>query len=139
MINIFSVKRNRLVDIFKKCANRYGLRWKQENKAWALDIPVNKKLVHARFTFDESENSYEFGAPLAQVDEENRAKFAQNILNSEPVRGITERIVGDKFYILGSKDGLSYLPDEEVENSFKDDIYRIAEYFRGLHQVVDLN
>lgn len=137
MINIFSMKRNRLVDLFKKCANRYGLSWKRENKAWELGIPVNRKLVYARFTFDESGNSYEFGAALSPVDEENCAKFAQNILNSQPVRGITERIVGDKFYILGSKDGLSYLPDEEVENSFKDDIYRIAEYFRGLHQVVD--
>ena len=124
---------NRLVTIFRNFANHYELPHKKEEGVWRLGIPVNNQLIHMRYKFHDSENSYEFGTPLAKIDSSKQASFSLYLLKSEPAIGLTERIVGDTFFLLGSREKLKHLPDSEIHNLFEEDAYRITEYFKNLH------
>jgi len=95
---MFKKDHNRLAAIFRNFANHYELPHKKEEGVWRLGIPVNNQLIHARYKFHDSENSYEFGTPLAKINGSKQASFSLYLLKSEPAIGITERIVGDTFF-----------------------------------------
>ena len=124
--------KNRLAAIFEKFATSFELNHRlDEDKAGVLvGIPESGKLIHTMYTFDESEDGYEFGAALGRVDQSHQADFALEVLTSEPVRGITERIVQDRFVVLGSRNGLGDLSDVEIQRGYMDDVGRISAYFK---------
>lgn len=133
-----AIFKNRLVKIFEDFANNHELHFKgEESNMVSLGVPIRGQLVHVKFNFNQTEDSYEFGTPLTKVDSEHQSTLALEILRSKPIRGLTERFVGKKFYVLGSRDGLKHLPDEEVQRAFRNDIARVSEYYTRFKNSVD--
>ncbi|MFN8442115.1 MAG: hypothetical protein U0175_15140 [Caldilineaceae bacterium] len=127
---------SRLQKIFEKFARDNDLPYKQNGQVWNLGIPVQGTIVQVRYHFSSSDDSYEFGATVGKVKQENLARTAQNIITSSPVRGITERIMNSQLNILGSRDGLRYQSDENVEIMFKDDAHRIHDSYEALKELI---
>lgn len=88
------------------------------------------KLVQMKFDFDDIQGSYDFTASLYDTRGYAQDDLALTILRSRPIRGITERIIGNKLVVLGGRDYLNELDDDFVISSFRDDISRVANYFK---------
>lgn len=123
-------KRNRLATLLQDFGEKYELPQKLDSDDLGADlgIPDGNQTIFVSYSFDASEDSYEFGAALGKVEENEKYKFSWEVLNSEPIRGITERIDAEgKYLITGSRDGLTELSDAEIQKRYLDDVSRITE------------
>lgn len=127
-------KKNRLANLIQDFAKEFELNHKVDNdKCGALlGVPESGKLIHTKYTFDESQDGYVFGAALAHVEPSEASDIARKILTSEPIRGLTERIIQDRLVVLGSRDNLNNLSDADVQRGFMDDAARVSEYHKRL-------
>jgi hypothetical protein len=131
-------KVNRLASLLTDFSDKFELpsRIDPDGLGADLGIPHRDKTIFAGYAFDPSEDSYEFGAALGQVDRTHISRFSSEVLTSEPIRGITERVDGQgRFLVLGSRDGLGNQSDADIQRGYMDDVSRISksyDQFRGL-------
>ena len=125
-------KVNRLAYNFEQFASKYEFPHSIDpdaNRA-EIGIPESGKLLRARYQFDSSEDGYGWVANIGRVKKSEREEVAIRVMTSKPVRGVTERIIGDRLVLFGSRDGLRTLSDAEIQRGFMDDISRVSRYFR---------
>lgn len=127
---------NRLKLILEEFANGYEFPFQgsQENDEATIGIPASGKLVHTKYIFDPSGDGYEYMAVLDDVKESEINEIAKKVMTSNPTRGVTERIINNKFVIFGDQDSLADRSDAEIERGYMDDIYRISNYFKNLDE-----
>ena len=138
-----ATKKNRLAYVFEQFTKDKQLSSRVDNDGQGAEliVPVGGKSIRVTYHFDPSEDSYEFGAALGKVNPSRRKDTALRIMSrggsrTAPTRGITERIIENKFVILGSRDGLKDLSDASVERRFMDNVARIATYFNQTSQLL---
>jgi hypothetical protein len=122
-------KINRLASVFADFANRFELPHKVDRDGLGADlgIPDGDRTVFAGYAFAPSEDSYDFGAVLGQVDKSNMPAFSSELLSSEPIRGITERIDDrGRIFVVGNRDGLQSRSDVDIQKGYMDDVSRIS-------------
>ena len=131
-------KTNRLASLFTDFTGKFELPSKVDSDGLGADlgIPDGRKVISASYAFDQSEDSYEYGAVLGQVEKSHSSAFSASVMTSEPIRGITERIDDQgRYYVVGSRDGLKSRSDAEVQKGYMDDVSRIArsnDQYKGL-------
>jgi len=127
-------KDNRIASTFERFAINYEFQHSvdSDRQGAEIGVPESGKLIHARYRFDPSENGYEWAANIGQVSRSEKGRVSSNVMSSKPVRGITERIVGDRLVIMGSRDALKNLSDAEIQRGLMDDVSRISRCFRRL-------
>lgn len=133
-------KNNRLAHLFGEMSNTYELPHSiaPDHLEAEVGIPVGNDLVHASYIFGETEDDYEFGAALLDLNGTNVSQFAEKLLRGASIPGITERINEDnKFYVSGGRNGVSGWGDEDVKYGYMDDLARIAEAYELSKQVLD--
>lgn len=101
-----------------------------EGKEGNLGLPVDNTMVHVRFEFANTDDSYEYGATVKSLNMKNSNQFANRLMRSKPVAGITERIVGDDVVLLGQRNGLKDQPESHIRRGFMDDVSRISTQVR---------
>lgn len=128
-------KQNRLARLMHDFALRMELLHKiyADGSGAMLVIPESEKSIIARYNFDPSGDSYTFGAVLRGIQNKDLAVFALRILTSKPMIGITERILDEKFVVLGGRDMLHERNDAQVIEGFMDEVARIAAYYRNMN------
>jgi hypothetical protein len=128
------VEMNRLAAVFGQFGKNYEFPHSVDPdwQGGELGIPESGKLIHSRWAFDRSEDGYEWAANLGHVEEHEIPSVAVGIVTSEPIRGVTERIVGDRIIATGSRDALSNVSDAEIQRGYMDDVSRISASFRRL-------
>jgi len=101
-----------------------------------IQTPSNRTIA-ARYTFP-SQDSYVFGASAGSIssDPQIQSKIANDILHSNPVTGITERIIDNNIVLLGGRQNLQSLPDNKIFESFEEDVKRITTSFNRVHKVL---
>ncbi len=131
--------KNRLASIFNRFIKDKKLtgRVDSDQLGAELTVLVRGKAIHVRYNFDQEEDNYEFGAALHKVNPSTRERTTLLTMTSQPVRGITERIIANKFVILGSRDGLKELSDESIFRRYMDDVARIAYYCNQTSHLLD--
>ena len=133
-----SKKANRLSSLFDDLKNKFEFDGKIDSDGLGAEIgiPDHEKTIFVSYAFDPSQDSYEFGTALGQIDEEHILAVASEVMFSQPIRGITERIDDQgRFIVTGSRDGLQNLPDIDVQKGYMDDVSRISEsneQFKGI-------
>jgi len=130
-------EKSRLVSIFNEFANSFEFPYKSDEKKHeaVIGLPTGTALITTTFHF--SDDGYEFGAALGKVNESNRKAVSEAVMTSSPEKGITERILDDKLIVLGSREGLGKLTDEEIQKNLVDDIARISSRFDDLASILD--
>ncbi len=125
-------KRNRLALNFGQFASKYEFphRIDHDGNTAEIGIPESGKLLHVRYKFDPSEDGYEWIANIGRVKESEKKEVAVKVMSSKPIRGVTERIIGDRLVIMGARDGLRSLSDIEIQRGYMDDVARISRSFR---------
>lgn len=123
---------NRIASLFGDFAERYELPHKIDPDGQGADLGIHykNKMISAGYNFAPSEDSYEWVAALGKVNISDIPHISVNVMNSEPIRGVTERITSEgKYVVFGSRDGLGRLSDAEVQRGFMDDVSRITETY----------
>lgn len=130
-------RKQKLHELFTAFADDFEFKFKEGDNIYVIGIARDGKLIECKFTFDPSDDGYEFMAVLARINDANEMKFARDIMRSPPIRGVTERIIGDKFVILGNQEILDGISDSEVKRVFMSDIYKVSEYSHQLTKLLD--
>lgn len=123
---------NRLASLFADFADKFELPSTLDPDGLGADlaIPHRDKTIFASYAFDPSEDSYEFGAALGKVDKTDLPSISSQVLTSESIRGITERVDDQgRLLVLGGRDGLGSHSDAEIRRGFMDDVSRIAKSY----------
>ena len=134
------IKSSRLAEILTDFAKSFELPHKLDPDENSVDlgIPFENRLIFASYSFDASEDSYEFGAALGKVNEVDIPIMAEKLILSRPIRGITERLdQKGKLIVFGSRDGLNRMSDSELQSAFLDDLSRItrsSDHFEKLRE-----
>ena len=78
---------NRLEVNLSELAKRLELPYKRDRDGLGGDIglPGKNEILTVGYTFDELEDSYEFGSKLGNVPTRIRKDFSQAIIQSEPI------------------------------------------------------
>lgn len=124
--------KNRLPSILSDFAKRFELPHKMDKDGLGaeLGIPYDDKTINASYSFDESGDGYEFVAGIGKIDLDKKDQFASRVMQSEPVRGITERITQDgKYVALGSRTGLKNQAAGEIQRGLSDDVFRVTSVY----------
>lgn len=135
-----SKQRNRLASLFESFGNKYELPLNvdQDDLGGELGIHDGNQTIFTSYSFDPSEDSYEFGAALGQIKDEDLRPVSWEVMHSAPIRGITERIDDQgRYLITGSRDGLRELSDADIQRRYLDDVSRIAESNDQFKDIID--
>lgn len=133
-------KLNRLASLFADFADKFELpnRIDPDGLGADLGIPHRDKTIFVGYAFDPSEDSYEFGAALGRVDKTHLPRFSSEVLASEPIRGITERVDEQgRFLVMGSRDGLRGRSDADIQKGYMDDVSRISKSYDQFRRLID--
>lgn len=124
------MKNSRLSKLFQRFASEYELLCAitPDGRTGRLGIQFNSLIIQARFIFDEKDTWYQFGAVLKSLDHAEVGEFATKVLTSEPMTGLTERFLDNKFVIMGSRDNLDRFTDTQVINFYMEDVDKIRVY-----------
>jgi hypothetical protein len=101
-----------------------------DSQSAKLGVQYNDLIIQARFTFDAKDNWYQFGAVLRKLQASQMEGFASRILKSQPMTGLTERFLEDKFVVMGARDSLARFSDTEIKNLYMEDVDRIRVYYQ---------
>jgi hypothetical protein len=123
-------KRSRLLSLMNKLTEDYELLSVPTQDGVRLGLPIEGLIVNVVFHFSDDESSYEYGAAIQEIEPTNSSEVASRILKNQPLRGITERIIGNKLVILGNRENVNMLTDEQVVAMFMEDIARISSYVK---------
>jgi hypothetical protein len=131
---------NRLSNLLKELSQSYELPYEidPDSQSVRIIIQAQDKAIHCQYTFDESEDGYEFVSVLAHLDRGDLDKVTNRLLSSSPpVRGITERVINNKLVVFGSRDRLENLGDREIQLALMDDIARIVGYYENIQKSLE--
>jgi hypothetical protein len=120
---------NRLGILHQQFTRKYGFKttYDNDNQEAEVELDCGNRTVKATYVFDSSEDSYEFGSVIRTVKQDERSKISSEIMSSEPIKGITERIANGKLVVMGGREGLLHAPDEVMELFFRQDTANIGE------------
>src|SRR5688500_18006352 len=121
-------KKDRLFVQFKRFASESEMLHNsdEKNKECNVGIPNNGRMLHAKWTFDDSGDSYEYGANLGKVEKSDESRVALGVMKSKPIVGQSERIDNGALIVLGQRDRQSKLTNAETRRNFMDDVAKIA-------------
>jgi hypothetical protein len=124
------MKNGRLSRLFQRFASEYELLCSvsPDGHTAKLGIQLNSLIIQARIIFDEEDTWYQFGAVLKSLDHTEVGEFATKVLSSEPMTGLTERFLDNKFVIMGSRDNLDKFSDAQITNFYMEDVDKIRVY-----------
>ncbi len=125
-------QRNRLARLFQKFAKDYEMLYSisLDSQSAKLGLQFNNLIIQTRFTFDENETWYQFGAVLKKLNPSQLETVASKILLSQSVTGLTERCLDDTFVIMGARETLTRLSDKEIKNLYMEDVEKITVYYQ---------
>ena len=125
-------KPNRLARLFGDFTNKFELPGKVDPNGLdaELGIPYDGKLITNNVTFDPSDDSYEYVSAFGKVNKDDIQDVNSKLMNSDPIRGNTERLKKDgKYIVYGSRDGLKNISDADIQKGFMDDVYRVTKSY----------
>lgn len=124
-------KRSRLASVLEQFAQDYELPYNIDGSdtKFTIGITHKDKLIGAIYQLDALDDKYEFGASLGRPKTADISTFSSRVLTSDPIRGLTERIISDKFMVLGGRTNLQFLNDDALKRCYMDDIARISAYY----------
>jgi len=132
-------QRNRLSRILEECAADVEFHYNPDPDDLGADLGIDYKgqTIIASYGFTETEDSYDFVAAFGEVEPSDLPTLAENLLKGDYVRGITERIEGDRKYVVFSgRDGLEPLSDKEVKQMYEQDVAQITDAFDLYHSLL---
>jgi hypothetical protein len=134
-------RKSRLASLFALLAEQYELPYTIDPDGLGVDvgIPSGDEMLFVVYTFDKSDDGYEFGSALGKVNESDIQELAVRILQSDSVPGITERLDDEnRIVVLGGRNNLHALSDTDLQKGYMDDLARIAEIHERLKDFSDL-
>lgn len=95
------------------------------------------KLLTANYQFHPSGDSYWAAVAERQINTNEQPEIERKILNSPPVPGVTERIVGNRLVAMLMKDGLINQTNVEQQRGYQDDVARFATHYSQTRNILD--
>jgi len=95
------------------------------------------KLLTANYQFHPTGDSYWAAVAERQIGANERPEIERKILNSPPIPGVTERIMGDRLVAMLMKDGLTDRTNVEQQRGYQDDVARFATHYSQIRKTLD--